>query len=273
MLFTTAVGAAVTATIVLTAFGADRGPQVGLRVIVPAGRGSVVAGGHACAAPCTLRFRKGSRVRVTARPAMGFGLGSWSGACAGRGSCTVALGRPRVVSARFAPLPRDVSWNAHTRCKPAVTSVAAIVGSVQTPEAGAAESGGRFQPHFRGDADKRKLEPPCALGATPTLVEIDDVVVVGEPFEHVEDGDYTGQLEDPNRKDVDNAYLKRIYAEMDGVWADAHVAPLPPPAVGQHVDVQGFVFWDTGHTHEAWHSFSGWELHTLSAWRPAVHPR
>jgi len=34
------------------------------------------------------------------------------------------------------------------------------------------------------------------------------------------------------------------------------------------IDVQGFVFWDTAHIGEAWHSFSGWELHALTAWRP-----
>jgi hypothetical protein len=264
--------AAVTAIVVFTAFS-DRGPRVALRVVVPPGRGGIVAGGHACAASCTFRFAKRARVRVTARPGRGFRFAGWSGACAGSGSCTIALARPRSVSARFAPLPRDVSWNSHARCKPVVTTLAAVVGSVQTPEAGAAESGGRFQPHFRGDAQRRQLNPPCSLGGTSTFVEIDDLVATGEPWEHVDDGDWVGQLMDPNRANVDNAYLKRIYAEMDVTWDRAHVAPLPPPAVGQHVDVQGFVYWDTGHTHEAWHSFSGWELHALAAWRPAVHPR
>jgi hypothetical protein len=33
------------------------------------------------------------------------------------------------------------------------------------------------------------------------------------------------------------------------------------------IDVQGFVFWDPDHLTEAAHSFSGWELHPLTAWR------
>jgi hypothetical protein len=28
-----------------------------------------------------------------------------------------------------------------------------------------------------------------------------------------------------------------------------------------------FVYWDPEHTDEEWHSFSGWELHPLAAWR------
>ncbi len=34
------------------------------------------------------------------------------------------------------------------------------------------------------------------------------------------------------------------------------------------IDVQGYVFWDNGHVNETWHSYSGWELHPLTAWRP-----
>ncbi len=33
------------------------------------------------------------------------------------------------------------------------------------------------------------------------------------------------------------------------------------------IDVQGFVYWDPNHVTEHWHSFSGWELHPLTAWR------
>jgi len=33
------------------------------------------------------------------------------------------------------------------------------------------------------------------------------------------------------------------------------------------IDVQGFIFWDPDHLTEAAHSFSGWELHPLTAWR------
>src|SRR3989454_4257037 len=33
------------------------------------------------------------------------------------------------------------------------------------------------------------------------------------------------------------------------------------------IDVQGFVFFDTSHENDASHSFSGWEIHPLTAWR------
>jgi hypothetical protein len=38
------------------------------------------------------------------------------------------------------------------------------------------------------------------------------------------------------------------------------------------IDVQGFVFWDPDHLTEAAHSFSGWELHPLTAWRISNTP-
>ena len=53
------------------------------------------------------------------------------------------------------------------------------------------------------------------------------------------------------------------------MWIAAKVAPPFLPAVGTHIDIQGFVFWDPAHTDVASHSFSGWELHPVAAWRPA----
>ena len=40
--------------------------------------------------------------------------------------------------------------------------------------------------------------------------------------------------------------------------------PVPPACF---IDVQGFVFFDTFHANDASHSFSGWEIHALTAWR------
>ena len=65
-------------------------------------------------------------------------------------------------------------------------------------------------------------------------------------------------------------YYNWLDVEIDGTWFDAKVAPAPLPPVGTHIDVQGFVFWDPGHVDASWHSFSGWELHPLAAWRPAA---
>jgi len=111
------------------------------------------------------------------------------------------------------------------------------------------------------------LNPPCLLGTEPTFVEIDGLVV-GKDWEQVEsDGDYAGTLADASRPAIKNPYLKAIHAEIDGTWSQAGVAPpvLPPP--GTTIDVQGFVYWDPGHERQAFHNFSGWELHPLSAWR------
>jgi hypothetical protein len=36
---------------------------------------------------------------------------------------------------------------------------------------------------------------------------------------------------------------------------------------GTRVDVQGFVYWDPDHVNAAFHFYSGWEIHPLSAWR------
>src|SRR5436305_1698072 len=33
------------------------------------------------------------------------------------------------------------------------------------------------------------------------------------------------------------------------------------------IDVQGFVYWDPDHLTAQWHSFNGWEIHPLTAWR------
>jgi hypothetical protein len=72
----------------------------------------------------------------------------------------------------------------------------------------------------------------------------------------------------PNHSGIKDPNLETIHAEIDGSRRSASVAPTVPPA-GVPLDVQGFLCWDTGETAEAWHFFSGWELHPLAAWRPA----
>src|SRR5439155_4215374 len=34
------------------------------------------------------------------------------------------------------------------------------------------------------------------------------------------------------------------------------------------IDIQGFVYWDPVHVCCGYHSFSGWEIHPITAWRP-----
>jgi hypothetical protein len=81
------------------------------------------------------------------------------------------------------------------------------------------------------------------------------------------DPDRVFKVTDPTGRDLP-LVMRTIHLEISGTWRDAGVAPptaLPP--VGSRVDVQGFVYWDPGHTDEQWHSFSGCELHPLAAWR------
>lgn len=77
---------------------------------------------------------------------------------------------------------------------------------------------------------------------------------------------------------TDPTCFGRIHTEIDGDW---NVAGYCGPSTtfcnnstmvqafttGSMMDVQGFVFWDPDHLTSQWHSFSGWELHPLTAWR------
>jgi hypothetical protein len=123
-----------------------------------------------------------------------------------------------------------------------------------------------FQPHLIG-ASRRALEPPCTLsGGRPTFVEIDGVEISAD-FGAPADGDRVFNVTDPTRTDLSEP-MRSIHLEIEGSWRAASVAPSTLiPSIGSRVDVQGFFYWDSEHTDESWHSFSGWELHPLAAWR------
>jgi hypothetical protein len=245
-------------------------PKRRLTVAVsPAGLGSVriSPGVASCSARCVERFRQGTRVRIRVSGLKGATFSGWSGGCFGAGACALRLTRARRVVAHFEPAPPLSSWSPHTSCTATLTTLPTLLGAKAGPYRGALESGGAFQPHLRGNAQRHLLDPPCSLGNESTFVQINGLVV-GPDWERVlSDGDYTGTLADPARPDIKNVYMKAIHAEIDATWSRANVAPpvLPPP--GTKIDVQGFVYWDPGHERERFHNFSGWELHPLSAWR------
>jgi len=252
----------------LAAGGASRPP---IRVLVLVrGDGAVDAKpvARTCRSRCVWRFRRGAVEHLTARPAAERRFVGWSGACSGQSECTIKVTRRRTVVARFG-LQALVSWSQHVQCTPVRTSLPEILGSQQNAAGGATEAGGRFQPHLRARAQQHLLNPPCSVDGTPTFVEVHDVVVATQPVPGG-DGDLVANLTDPNRSDIASPLMKTLRAEIDGTWFDAKVAPAPLPPVGTHIDVQGFVFWDPGHVDASWHSFSGWELHPLAAWRPAA---
>jgi hypothetical protein len=158
------------------------------------------------------------------------------------------------------------SWNPHVQCRPLLTSVARLVGSQRSTFGGATEAGGALQPHFTGEA-KRALKLPCLIGdATPTFVELDGLQISAD-FPPPADGDRVFNATDAARDDLPEP-MRTMHIEIDGTWRRAGIAPPTGlPAVGATVDLQGYVYWDPEHTDEAWHSFSGWELHPLASWR------
>jgi hypothetical protein len=245
-------------------------PLASVRVEVQ-GFGSVVAtpGSRSCRHRCTWRFRRGTVVRLRARPGAGTSFVGWGRACSGRAGCAIRAAKTHRVLARFAPSTRIGSWSRHVSCTPVLTTLPEILGAQESPASGATESGGKFQPHLAGTADKHLLNPPCAVGGTPTFVEVHDVTVSMSP-RRSGDGDQVANLTDPNRPDIANPHMKTLHVEIDGTWVEAGVAPPLLPPVGTHIDVQGFVYWDPDHVDRVGHSYSGWELHPLAAWRPAL---
>lgn len=74
-----------------------------LTVKVVGGTGTVTStppGIHCTAGACGARFPAGTRVTLT--PADG-SFRDWSGACSGRGACSVSMTKGRSVTARFRP--------------------------------------------------------------------------------------------------------------------------------------------------------------------------
>ncbi len=158
----------------------------------------------------------------------------------------------------------DRSWNTHISCTATVTTLRAVLGSQRSSLGGATFAGGGFKP---GIPDKRSTNPPCSVSGVPTLVELHRVQF-SSCSKINNDGDWTCPLIDPSMVGKLPADLNAIHVELDGNFRAKGWAPKIPPG-GTLVDVQGFVFWDPGHTTTAWHHHSGWEIHSFTAWRPA----
>ena len=156
----------------------------------------------------------------------------------------------------------DTSWNKHVTCRATVTTLRAVLGSKRSSLGGATFAGGGFKP---GIPDKRSTNPPCSVSGVPTLVELHRVRF-STCSKINNDGDWTCPLIDPSQIGKLPADLYSIHVELDGNFRAKGWAPAIPPG-GKLVDIQGFVFWDPGHTTAAWHHHSGWEIHSFTAWR------
>jgi PKD domain len=194
------------------------------------------------------------------------------------------------------------SWNSAVACSPTVTTVEHVIGNVQVlrnatdpTSIGADYSGGGFKlaPSVPSGSSpqswpfsKRSFQPPCSVNGVPTFVELHNVTLAALPNVATYDCRTTYDVANgagpfPSGKNCDvvfsvgNAsattcpacYMHRIYAEIDGDWNASGISPAAPPATGQMIDVQGFVYWDNGSVDFASHNWSGWELHPFTAWR------
>jgi fibronectin type 3 domain-containing protein len=157
------------------------------------------------------------------------------------------------------------SWNPAVSCVPVVTTIEQIIGTQTNSNGGATQAGGWYG--GQTIPDKTSLTPPCTVNGAPMFVELHNVNVEGmqcNSFTGGNDGDCWGNLWDNSTGSM--TLLNQIHAEIAGTWITAGIAPSVP-ATNSQIDIQGFVYWDTGHLTDAWHSYSGWEVHPVSAWR------
>jgi len=161
------------------------------------------------------------------------------------------------------------SWNPAVSCTALLTTIEGVIGNQVNANGGATYAGGGFQP---GNPNKRSTSPPCSVNGNATFVEIHKVLLSSYTIEdcvNYPNGNFcdtTANVIDPNCTNSD-VYLCRTHVEIDQAWKSAGIAPQNPPGTTQLLDIQGFVFWESGHDADQWHSYSGWELHALTAWR------
>jgi len=153
------------------------------------------------------------------------------------------------------------SWNPKVKCKATVATLREVLGSKKNKNGGATYRGGGFKP---GIPDKRDFTPPCFQHHVPTFVQLNRVKV-GSCTKINEDGDWTCNLTDPSIPRRRTAKMSTIHVETDKKFRLRSQWSKPPG--GRLIDIQGFVFWDPNHTKASWHHYSGWEIHSLTAWR------
>lgn len=183
-----------------------------------------------------------------------------------------AWGAPTLTTTNRATiLAGDVPWNRFTGCRPVILSLEQVLGNQTNSNGGALESGG-----WQGIIpDKRSTTPPCLVNGLPTLVEIRHLrTSIGTPGTSWDECqtvlrgncDLTLNLNDNVSISCPACYLHKIHTEIDMYWNTSRIAPMMIP-IGTYIDVQGFVYWDPDHVNDPGHSYSGWELHPLTAWR------
>src|SRR5712692_1317134 len=97
---------------------------------------------------------------------------------------------------------------------------------------------------FRSALDK--------YGANGTVVEVINVSVV-QAFGAL-DGDWHVVVKDANVKLFITEVLPRNQARLHA------------PQSGERITMIGIVYWDDAHVGEAWHGYTGWEIHPVLSW-------
>lgn len=161
------------------------------------------------------------------------------------------------------PAITSPSWNPHVSCWAALATIKQVLGTQVNPDGGASLAGGGFTP---GIPVKNSASPPCVVAGVWEYVEIHDVRVRLAVADGLTgDGDTVGFLADPTEP---LNHFTQVHVEISEAFKAGGWDPTRPPD-NTLIDVQGFVYWDPAHVHEDWHGFTGWELHPLTAWRPA----
>ncbi len=213
----------------------------------------------------------------------------------------VGFWRPAVgIPSALAQEATSSSWSAATSCHAVVLTLEQFLGKVPNPNqtqpnVGADYSGGALSLEGSKPSgttpssaawpySKRSTNPPCTVTLAngtvlPTLVEIHHIKIAtpisldecGTVFPGQCDATFNACNADlaPNCSSTYPDTMHKVHMEIDMHWNESGIAPTHPTA-GSIIDIQGFVFWDDGHVIDAWHSFSGWEVHPLSAWRPST---
>ncbi len=198
------------------------------------------------------------------------------------------------------------SWNPHVACNPVVLTIEQVLGNQSSSLGGALEAGSPFAP---GIANKRSLSFPCTITNTQgqivsVFVQINNVLLVSPTNE--EDCSTTFNSSNggglyPNGNlycDTDqnlhtlghsgncsstdtSGCMHRIFFEIDRDWKAAGYcgtgtvcdnSTMHQLTTSTLIDVQGFLYWNPSDTTQSWHSFSGWEVHPLTAWKLSSSP-
>lgn len=164
-------------------------------------------------------------------------------------------------------LSKYYSWNPAVSCTPIRTTVEHVLGTLLYGTPTEASPTFSSSPYFTGIKNKNAVNPPCSVAGVPVFVELHNLTIISPGFANPSgDGDTTATVEDQTSS-TSNKYLRRIHIEIPLSWKNAKIAPATNWKIGDTIDIQGFIFWDPAHLTDSFHSYDGWEVHPISAWK------